>query len=62
MDLQKTLHNYHSVALDMFTRTNLTQRVNHANTSTFNGNAKKSHTDIIQWNIFRESTERHIFG
>lgn len=60
MDLLKILNNYHSVALGMLTRTN---RGNHANISTINGNAKKkSHKDIIKRKIFRESTERHTFG
>lgn len=62
MDLQKDLNNCHSVALGMLTRTNFTRRGNHANISTFNGNAKKSHKDIIQRDVLRESTERHTVG
>lgn len=46
----------------MLTITNLTQRGNHANFSTFNGNDKNAQKDIIRRNIFRESTERHTFG
>lgn len=51
------------MALGMLTRTNLNSEgkpCKHFQLSM--AMLKKNYTDIIQWNVFRESTERHTFG